>query len=125
MAELSSNKSGVCCPSGITNVLTAFPNACLKSSKSAVSIQPFKLQSRLPYDPLGQGIEVGVGVLVGIGVGVLVGVGVFVGNGVGVLVGIGVGVRVAVGVGVLVGIGVGVFVGIAVGVGVAVGLTIK
>src|SRR3990167_7619903 len=103
MAELSSNKSGVCCPSGITNVLTAFPNACLKSSKSAVSIQPFKLQSRLPYDPLGQGIEVGVGVLVGIGVGV----------------------RVAVGVGVLVGIGVGVFVGIAVGVGVAVGLIIK
>ena len=86
MAELSSNKSGVCCPSGITNVLTAFPNACLKSSKSAVSIQPFKLQSRLPYDPLGQGIEVGVGVLVGIGVGVFVGIAVGVGVAVGLTI---------------------------------------
>jgi len=109
ISELSCNKLGVCCPAGVFSELTCFPNACLKSSKSPVSIQALRLQSRFPCAPAEQGNEVGVGVLVAVGitvfVGIVVGVLVSVGRmGVGVLVGVAVG-----------GIGVGVRVGVAVG----------
>jgi hypothetical protein len=80
---------------------------------------------------LGEGVSVGVYVIVGVSVGVTVAVGVSVsvavGVGVGVAVGVSVGVAVGVGVAVAVGVSVGVAVGVGVGVavGVAVAVLVK
>jgi hypothetical protein len=78
--------------------------------------------------PMGLGVLVTVGVLVGVGVGVLVEMSVLVGVGVIVLVTVGVnvvvGVMVGVDVGVLVATGVEVIVGVLVRVAVAVGVRV-